>query len=501
MALIGVDVGTTGCKAVCFEECGNPVASAYRAYRQEHPHEIDPEELMGAVFAVLASVAAQCRGWGIAALAVSSFGESFVAVDGGGKALHRAILLTDPRGAAECDAFCTRVGRESVMETTGLNPHPMYSAAKLMWLQRHRPEEFRQAWHVFLMEDYVLWRLGAEPCVDDAVASRTMLFNIVGRRWDSALMDAAGIDPALFSAPVRPGTAVGRLDANAFGLTGLPQGLLLVAGSHDQICASIGAGCARPGHAVYGMGTSECVTPVFDHPILDRGFLEDHYACVPHAVEGCYATYAFNTSGGSLINWFRRTFARHLEQEAAAAGVSVFTLLEQGASSKPSTVLALPHVAGSGTPDLNHRATGAFLGMTVETGLPDLYRAVLEAVAFEMRYNLERLGRYCAAPSVLRAVGGGARSRLWLQIKSDVLGCEIATVGLEEAGTAGAAILAGVASGVYGDINEAAGLYAQVKDVVLPNPGIEDHYCRRYDRYKAMRALINESNNRWEDCL
>lgn len=493
MSLVGIDVGTTGCKAVCFDTNGHSLAYAYTEYGRRNSSnicEIIPEEIFSAVLSVLARLVAQCRPQDIKAIAVSSFGESFVAVSRLGQAIHNAILLTDPRGREECEELITRLGADRIMASTGVKPHPMYSASKLMWLMRRKPDEFKKLWRVFLIEDYVLWKLGAEPCIDPAVASRTMLFDVIQKRWDAGLLDAVGINQAVLSTPVPPGAVVGRLSSSVSSLTGLPGQALLVMGSHDQICACVGSASGLPGKAVYGMGTSECVTPVFGRPVMDQGFLENNYACVPHAVGGYYATYAFNTSGGSLISWFKGNFAKHLERAAGGPGESVYQILERGAAVRPSPVMVLPHIAGTGTPDLDPLARGAILGLSLDSSLEDIYRAVLEGVAFEMRYNLEHLERFGVSVSELRAVGGGARSRLWLQIKATVLGCKIVTLDLDEAGAAGAAIFAGIAAGEYASANEAAVLFAREKETFVPEHALRAHYNERYNHYKAMRALL-----------
>lgn len=495
MALVGIDIGTTGCKAVCFDASGRQLADAYREYARGScgVYEIDPEEIFRCVLTIL-TVLAHKTSTGIVALAVSSFGESFVTVAHDGRALHNAILLTDPRGVEQCRALCERIGKDRIMASTGVNPHPMYSAAKLLWLLENKPEAMSRAWRIFLIEDYVLWRLGAEPCVDPAIASRTMMFDVVNKRWDGALLSAVGVDAAMFSTPVAPGTVVGRLSLAAAADTGLPAHLPLVMGSHDQICASVGSGSGMPGKAVYSMGTSECITPVFDRPILSPEFLGNNYACVPHAVLGNYATYAFTTSGGALVKWFRSTFAIHLEEQAHRVGESVFALLERGAAEQPSRALVIPHFAGSSTPDCNGCARGAIVGLSFDTELGEIYRAVLEGIAFEMRFNQETLRRFGVEVQQLRAVGGGARSRLWLNIKSAILNTPIVSLDIDEAGSAGAAIFAGIATGEFASTDEAASLFAREKGTFRPDAALQQHYNEQYQRYKALRLVLMESD-------
>ena len=493
MSLLGLDIGTTGCKALAFNEEGNRLAQSYREYRSTGSiHEINPEEVWQSVQAVLGSIASQCVGDLPEALAVSSFGESVIPLDERGRVLHDSILYTDPRGACQCEHLSQALGSAQIMGRTGLKPHPMYSVCKIGWYRDNLPDVFRRAKRYMMFEDFILWKLGAEPTIDYSLASRTMAFNVTKLQWDEQILEASGIEAGQFSRAVRSGTAAGTIAGEVADALSLPRNLLLVTGGHDQVCAAVGAGVLREGMAIDGTGTVECIAPIFFSPVLEETFLNNNFACVPHAVPGAYATYAFNFTGGSLLKWYRDNFARAEAAQAALSDRSAYDLLNEQAASTPTDLLVIPHFAGSGTPQMDPFARGAILGMRFENDAGTVYRALMEGVTYEMAYNLEALAGNGIHVRELRAVGGGAKSNLWLQIKADVTGCRILSLGVEEAGVAGAAMLAGVAAGVYRTLDEAAPAFVRVRREIEPDPRNHGIYRQNFARYKEARTRISD---------
>lgn len=492
MSLIGLDIGTTGCKAMAFREDGASLAGAYAEYGRAGAeiHELDPDEVWRRVREVLRGVALRCAGDRPRALAVSSFGESVVPLDEGGNVLHNSILYTDPRGAGQCADLTEKLGVRVIMRKTGLKPHPMYSACKIGWYRDCLPDVFRRTKRFLMFEDYILWKLGAEPAVDYSLASRTMAFNVTALAWDEEILGACGIGAEQLARAVPSGTAAGRISPHASDDLGLPRGLLLVTGGHDQVCAAVGAGVLGDGSALDGTGTVECIAPVFGRPMLDERFLGNNFACIPYAVPGSYTTYAFNFTGGSLLRWYRDNFARAEAAAAMQPGAGAYDLLNAGAAKHPTDLLVIPHFAGSGTPQMDPRARGAILGLRFEADAGTIYRALMEGVTYEMAYNIECLKGCGIAITELRAVGGGAKSDLWLKIKADITGCRILSPDAEEAGAAGAAMLAGVACGAYRTLGEATPAFVRIKKEVDPDPRDSEFYLEQYARYKDARGRI-----------
>lgn len=499
MAIIGLDVGTTGCKCIVFSDQGEKEAYAYEEYsRNLTSTTISAEMIWKAVLYVLTEAnhnySEKNRGVDLAAanldvkaICISSFGESFVPLSADGEALADIMLYTDPRGKDECKEFISILSEDEIMQSSGVKPHPMYSLPKIAWIRKNQPEIFARTWKFLLIEDYIIYMLSGGTFIDYSLASRTMAFDVTNKCWDKKLLSLAGIDGTRLSEPVPSGTAVGFIKPGIAKSLGMSSNVKVVTGGHDQVCAAVGAGVVDIGTAIDGIGTVECITPAFSSPILKPDFLNNNYACVPYAIPGMYVTYAFNFTGGALLKWFRDNFAAKEEIEARDSGKSVYQILDEKVSKNPTSVIVIPHFAGSGTPDMNPLDTGSIFGLTFQHGVPEIYRALLEGVTFEMKYNMELLHSVGVDITELRAVGGGAKSKIWLQIKATITGCRILQLELDEAGITGAAMMAGVAVGIFPSLKEAAQVFVKVKEIIEPDAELKLKYEEMYIQYKKHR--------------
>ncbi len=497
--IAGLDIGTTGCKLTVFDSSGKKLEQSYRDYpakRGKSEHEIDAEAIMEGVMAVIREMAA--RHPEIAGIGVTSFGETFVMTDEAGKPLHRAMLYTDPRGAEECRELTEKLDGKSIASITGLKPHEMYSLCKIMWMKKNRPEIYRQAKHIFLMEDYVVFALTGKAQIDYSLATRTMAFDITGLKWSREMFDLAGIDMKLMSEPVPTGTPAGRITEQVAQETGLSPDTRIVSISHDQIAAAVGAGVFDSDRAVDGAGTVECLTPVYDSVPELEVMYDGNFAVVPYVIPGKYVCYAFSYTGGALIQWCVDTLAKKEKELAKEQGISVNFMLERGgeAPDEPTGLLVLPHFAGAATPYMDTGSKGAVVGLTTDTTVSDIYRACMEGVVYEMKLNLECLEDSGIHFKMLHATGGGARSEVWMQMKADVLNVPITALNTVDAGTVGSAMLTGIAAGCFRDLEDAAAHMVEKKKVYEPRPEMHEKYekiYRRYRRlYRAVRPLAGE---------
>ncbi len=492
MKIAGLDIGTTGCKLTVFDEQGRDLGKAYRDYpvrRQVGGHEIDISAVMDSVYAVIREMTPQYPD--IGGIGVTSFGETFVMTDDAGTPLHTAMLYTDPRGAEECAELKGKLGESKIARISGLAPHEMYSVCKIMWLKKHRPEMYRAAKHIFLIGDYVAWHLTGNALIDYSLATRSMAFDIGTLAWSEEILNAAGIEPSLFSKPVPTGTDAGRVTKAAAEKTGLNPACRIVIVSHDQVAAAVGAGAFDGETAVDGAGTVECLTPVYDSlpdiDVMSRGY----FSVVPYVIPGKYVAYAFSYTGGALIQWCVNTFAGAEKEEAGRQGISVNALLErQYGRQEPTGLLVLPHFAGAATPYMDTGSRGAILGLTAGTTLPEIYRACMEGVAYEMRLNYDALANSGIHFKKLHATGGGARSGVWMQMKADILNLPITALKTSDAGTVGSAMLTGVAVGVFRDLKEAAAVMVRQRETCLPDPGRHEQYMRIYERYRKVYQAV-----------
>ena len=490
MLLAGLDIGTTGCKITVFSERGEYRGQAYREYpadRTPSAHEIDPCAVWGAVRQVIGQAARAYPG--IGAIGVTSFGETFVLLDERDKPLCPAMLYTDPRGGRECGELTERLGAEQIATIPGVRPHPMYTLPKLMWMRKNRPETYRRAQRALLMEDFVVYLLTGTAQIDYALATRTMAFDIQALTWSDSLLQAAEIDPRLFSTPVPTGTGAGPLRPALAAEWGMARDTVVVSVSHDQMAAAVGSAVFDDGIAVDGAGTVECITPVFAH--ADTADLtKNHYAVVPHVIPGRYVCYAFSYTGGALVKWFGDTLAGYAARMAEQRGQRLYSLLEDGWNGEPTGLLVLPHFAGAATPYMDTGSRGAVLGLSLSTSQEDLHLAILEGVCYEMRLNRDRMAGAGVAFHRLRATGGGANSRVWMQMKADILDIPVTALAVREAGATGSAMLAGVAAGVFSGLEEAAAAMVAERETYFPRPTARARYDVVYSRYEKLYDAV-----------
>ena len=347
----------------------------------------------------------------------------------------------------------------------------------------------KPVWKYLFVASYLSYCLSGQTVCDQSLACRSLLYDVENRCWSDHLLQIAGIAPDQLPQVQDTGTVIGTLLPELAEQFGLSCQVKIINGCHDQIVNALGAGVQECGEAVDTTGTCECITPLFD-AMPDLSFVRNNYACVPYLDGRGYVTYAYNISGGAVVKWYRDALAAHLRQQAAEEGCSIYDLLNRVCPDRPTGLLVLPFLQGmGGTPDVDPTATGLIAGLTTNTTLPDLYRAILEGLCYEMQYNLEKLGQGNVNPRRLYACGGGARSSVWLQIKADVWGREIIPVKTEETGALGSAILGFAAVTGASSICDTAKRFVSHGQPVLPDPQRHAYYQVQYQKYKKLREF------------
>ena len=476
MALVGLDVGTTGVKAVAISPEGEVLARAEESYPLSTPRpgwaEQDPEDWWRASEAVLAALGVgEVRGIGLTGQM-----HGLVALDTDLRLLRPAMLWNDQRTGEECAEIEERVGLERLIELTGNRALPGFTAPKLLWLRKHEPAVFGRIAHVLLPKDYVRLRLIGERATDAADASGTLLFDVARRRWSDEVLETLEL-PREWLPPVLESPAVS-------GATG--SGVPVAAGAGDQAAGALGVGADRPGPLSVVLGTSGVVfaaLPSFASDSLARV----HAFC--HAVPGGWHAMGVMLSAAGSLRWFREAFAPGEEYAALTAGAGTW---EPGAEG----ILFLPYLAGERTPHADPHARGAFVGLTHRHDRGALVRAVLEGVAYGLRDSLELLAALGVRPEVGRVSGGGARSELWLRIAASILGIPLERTAVEEGAAYGAALLGGVAGGVFADVHEAVAACVRVRDAVEPDPTWSEMYEQGYFRFRALYPALRPLEER-----
>lgn len=481
MNYLSIDVGTTACKCQLFSEDGKIkeyIAKEYSLTESEGFMCVDIFAIKENVFSMIKSINDKHK---IDSICISTFGETFVALDKDDNVLFAPMLYTDKRGEEQAKQLSELFGNEYVFNTTGTVPHAMYSISKLLWVKQNRSEIYEKIDKVFLICDYIGYLLTGERVIDYSLAARTGVFDITQYSFSKGMCAKLGIDAELFSTPKRAGTVVGEVNNPELGL----KDCKLVLGSHDQICTALGAGIIEKNKAVDGMGTVECITAVFEDTKKNVKMGKQGYTCVPYAIDGLYCLLIVTYSSGSVVNWFRKRILHDYKGEEA----SVFTYLEKGMTDEPTSLYVLPYFAGSMIPYQDINAKGAIIGLTTFTTDSEIYQSIMESLSMEMKFETELAQNYGITINSAVATGGGANSEKWLQIKSDIQGIPYSTLRSSEGGLCGCAVLQAVAVGGK-TYEQAVETFVQTDKKFTPKD--TDKYADKYSKYTKLYKSIKE---------
>jgi len=493
MSLLGIDLGTTGCKAAAYSEAGESLASAYREYPMLRPApgqvELDSHGVLRLVREIIREIAAQVRHDPITALSLSSMGEALVPFSEDRGVLANSIVASvDVRGGDLLDRVVEKVGAERFYSINPNLPAPTYSLPKLLWIRENQPDLYEETRYFLPWGDAVAFHLGCRPCTSFSQANRTLLFDIRSETWSRELLDASGIDPSKLPEPVMSGTVAGHVSDEIAAEIGLPKGVAVVVGAHDQCCNALGAGVCEAGRAVCGIGTFECITPVYD-AIPDLAAMRRIGLNVEHhAAKGLYVSFIYNQSG-SLVRWFRDTFAQK-DMKDLGPETDIYELLTREIPEEPTRLLALPYFEPTGAPEFVSDLAGTIAGLHAGVRRGDILKCLMEGATFYFVRSLTLLKNLNIAAEEFIATGGGAKSDAWLQIKADIMGVPFVRLSITECGTVGAAILAGLATGVYANASEAAARFVRRERVFEPEPRRHEIYREQYGRYQKLREAV-----------
>jgi len=450
-ALLGIDIGTTGAKALLIDERGSVLATAAAAYGFATPGpgraEQDPDDWWAATRTAIRqllehSAIAPAR---IAAVGLTGQMHGLIALGPRMRPVRPCIMWNDQRAIAECAAIERRIGREAIINIAGKPALPNFTAPKLLWLRAHEPQSYAATQHLVLTKDYVRLLLTGDLATDVNDASGTLLFDVGARTWSDTLIDALTV-PRGWLPPVHESPAiVSAVSTSAARETGLIAGTPVIAGCGDQAADAVGLGVIDNEQTAITIGSSGVVFTSFDSY---RTYATGTLHAYAHARPGAWHLMGVMLSAGASLRWFR---------DVGAAGETYETIAREAAQAPPGCegLFFLPYLAGERTPHADPAARGAFVGLTLRHGRSHMIRAVLEGVTFGLLDGV-RLVRDLGirAPS-LRVSGGGVRSALWRQILADTLGAEIVTLNVTEGAAFGAALLAGVGAGVFDDVAHA----------------------------------------------
>ena len=491
MNYLGIDVGTTCCKCQLFSEKGEILEYIVKEYAfifKDGYNYVDVEAIWANVKDMIKAVA---KNHEISSICVSSLGEAFVLLDKDDNVLFYPMLYTDPRGEKQANDIIEKIGEERAFKISGVLPHSMYSISKLLYIKEEYQDLYNKADKVLLICDYVGYMLSNKRVIDYALASRTGVLDINSLEFSDEMLSILKVDKNLFSTPMRAGSIVGEIKAEIKEELNIKGNPVLVLGSHDQVCTSIGAGAIMSGQAVDGLGTVECITAIFDKKCDDYSMGKMGYPCVPYAIEGLYCTYLLNYSCGSTVNWLKKNIMHGFSGEEK----DFFTYLEKNMKDGPSELLTLPYFGGAATPRQDLSAKGGIINLTTQTTDADIYKSIMEGAAMEMKYNAEVLGDFSIDIKELVATGGGANSKAWMQIKADIQEVNIKTLRSSEGGLCGTAMMSAVALKGAKNYEDAKEIFVRYNDQFAPNQEMINAYKTQYAKYKKLYNCIKEVNS------
>lgn len=500
--LLGVDLGTSGTKTVLFDVNGQAIASATVEYPLYQPHngwaEQDADDWWKAtqstVRTVLETSGVDARD--VKGLGISGQMHGLVLIDENGRSLCRSLIWCDGRTQAECDEITAAVGAQRLIQIAANPALTGFTAGKVLWVRRHQPEVWAKARYILLPKDYVRYKLTGVIAQEISDASGTNLLDVPGRCWSREICDAIQLDMAMLPPLVESSAVAGTITAEAARLTGLAEGTPVAGGGGDNMCGAVGTGVVVPGKAFTTIGTSGVV---YAHSpkvqIEPQGRVHAFCSCIP----GEYVNFACTLSSGLSLKWFRDQFCQAEIQSAREMETDPYVLLNQEAANSPigaNRLLFLPYLMGERSPLMDNNARGAFIGLTAMHTRRDLLRALMEGVIYALCQNLNTMREMGVQPQAMLACGGGAKSPFWRQMMADVFQLPVKTVHNAEGPALGAAILAGVAAGVYSDVPTACAKLVRENEPLLPNAenakAYEPYYAYFLKLYPALKNAYAE---------
>lgn len=492
-ALLGIDIGTSGCKALLVSVEGDILASSTATYGLSQPRdgwtEQDPTLWIEGARKAVASVMAQCADIELVCVGLSGQMHGLTPLDRNRKILRPAILWNDQRNAAEVEEITEKAGGlEALIGQTGNRMLVGYTGGKIMWLKNHEPELFAKLHHVLNPKDYLRLVLTGELATEVSDASGTGLFDVRQRRWASGLIETLDIDPALLPACHESHEISGRISASGAALFGLPAGVPVAGGGGDSVIQTIGSGVIEPGELQTTIGTAGILATALDQPVSSPdGRIQMFCNVAPtkwHAM-------GVSLNAGGAMGWFRSILA----ETGYGDDLTFDAVVKAAASSKAGArgLLFLPYLNGERCPHPDPAARGAIIGLTARHSLGDVARSVMEGVVHAF-YDMHALMNSMRIEGqLIKASGGGARSPLWRQIQADMFGCDVVTTeGAAEGGAFGAALVAGVGIGVWKDATVAAGILRELTRQKADHSH-SDVYRKAHEVYRGLYPALSQS--------
>jgi xylulokinase len=489
MAVLGLDIGTTGCKVVAVSWTGTIVGRGHREYSLRSPREgwaeLDADEVWSAV-SFACRDATRGTKEPVSAVSIAAAAEVAVPVAASGKVLGPAIVSIDQRTVDEYHSVLEKVGAARLTELGGFEPRPHHTLFRWLWIRDHEPSVYEQALWLLGWMEFVCLRLDLAPCVDRSLAVRSAAFDLQRNSWDDGLLDELGLSRDRLPRVVASGEVIGRAQGRGCEQLGIAEGTLVVAGGVDQLCADFGIGPLQDGEAMLSIGTVVVLTV---DVATEANDLSPELPRVPGVTPERSLVIAGSPAGGALLRWFRTQFSTGEAGGAGPSDVDPFDFMLAGVDNVRSSVIVLPHLGGSRFAFEDPAATGAIVGLTYGTTRVDVVRALLDGVAYEIAEMVDRLTAFGSPLTGFVATGGGSRSPAWMQIIADATGFPVSSTASSDGAAYGAARLAARYEAPPVQLSPLPRLH----DYAPRTDWAEYHAGRRTNFRSAFRALRNST--------
>jgi len=490
IALLGIDVGTSGTKTALFGIDGKLIAAHTEDYPLYQPNngwaEQDPNDWWRATVEGIRAVLAKAGGAEIKGIGLSGQMHGLVMLDRNGESLRHSIIWCDQRTEAEAKDMDSILGPKRIIEITANATMTSFTAAKILWVKKNEPEIYEKCTNILLPKDYIRYKLTGEFATEVSDASGMQLMDVPKRDWSSEMCEKLGIDMKLLAKMYESQDVTGVTSTECAELTGLASGIPVVGGAGDNPAAAVGTGVVVQGKAFTTIGSSAVVYAVSDDVRID---IDGRVHALCASVPGKWTVMSCTQAAGLSIQWLRNNICMDEIREAEAAGIDSYDLMDKLVEAVPigaDRLLFLPYLMGERSPHPDADARGVFFGLSGVHGRANLIRAVREGVAFSQLECVEVFREMGVPVDDMMLTGGGAKSPVWRQMLADLYGCPVSIPASSEGAALGAAILAGVGTGVYSSLPEACAQLIGKGETVMPDENRGKEYAPYFELYKQL---------------
>jgi xylulokinase len=494
--ILGLDIGTSGCKAVVFNQNWSVVAHSFREYdlisAGNNKLDLEAETVWERLTEAIIEINRIIGAAKVEAIAVSALGDVIIPLDKSGSTVRPCIIDFDPRGKDEIAGFLGDFSTEKLFKITGMPPLHINSLAKILWIKNNEPWIYKKVYRWATFEDYILQKLGVRPSVSYSLAARTMLFDIHNKCWSKDVLAAAGIYESQLAEPLRSGTVIAKIDDEIAKKLGFSGEVTACSGGHDMFCAAVGTGLDvdEPNTALNIVGTMEGIVVLMRKPRLNKEMLSNLYPCFPGFNE--FVSLSINMTSGSILKWYRGLLSEITAIEIDSNKNAYDALLEGVDQNAPGGLLLIPHFSGTCNPVFNPDSKGTLHGLSLNTGVNDLIQGIIEGLCYELRMQIQGFKSAGIQIDKLKIVGGGSRSDKWLQIKSNITGLDIVSSSLHEASATGAAALGGCAVGMIDNPYKVSNYQNDKEKEFHPSLKSKEKFDEKFLKYQKLFKSITK---------